>query len=86
MKCVIEKASWSNDNHTWDGKYSDDNVAPCKEAYEGDDCLWHVDIDSMDQLKDLIKEINEEIIISINEPEIDDNDYLRITIYDSYVE
>lgn len=40
----------------------------------------------MDQLKDLIKEVDEEIIISINEPEIVGNDYLHIRIYDNYVE
>lgn len=80
MKCVIEKASWSNDNHTWKGEYSDPDTAPCKEAYKEDDGRWHVDITSMDQLRDLIKEVNEEIIISI------DDDYLNIRIYDNYVE
>ena len=80
MKCAIKKESWSNDNRTWDNKYSDPDAAPCKEAYKGDDGRWYVDIDSMDQLKDLIKEVNEDIIISIG------NDYLCITIYDSYIE
>ena len=82
MKCPIDKVSWwSYDNRTWDGKYSDSDTAPCKEAYKGDDGRWYVDIASMDQLKDLIKEVNEEIIISI-----DGNDYLHIRIYDNYVE
>ena len=81
MKCVIEKVSWSYDNETWEDEYSDPDTAPCKEAYKGDDGRWHVNITSMDQLRDLIKEINEEIIISI-----DGDDYLHIRIYDNYVE
>lgn len=81
MKCVIEKASWLNDNLTWNGEHSDPDTAPCKEAYKGDDGRWHVNITSMDQLRDLIKEVNEEIIISI-----DGDDYLHIRIYDNYVE
>lgn len=81
MKCVIEKASWLNDNLTWKGEHSDPDTAPCKEAYKGDDGRWHVNITSMDQLRDLIKEVNEEIIISI-----DGDDYLHIRIYDNYVE
>lgn len=80
MKCAIDKVSWTNDNRTWKGDHSDSNTAPCKEAYKGDDGRWYVDIISMDQLKDLIKEVNEEIIISI------DGDYLHIRIYDNYVE
>lgn len=85
MKCAIENASWS-DHYTWRGVYSDPDIAPCKGAYQGDDGRWYVDIDSMDQLKDLIKEVDEEIIISINELEFDGDDYLNIRIYDNYVE
>lgn len=81
MKCVIEKVSWANDSRTWKGEYSDPDTAPCKGAYQEDDGRWHVDIASMDQLKDLIKEVDEEIIISIN-----GDDYLHIRIYDNYVE
>ena len=86
MKCVIEKVSWLTNNYTWRGEYSDDSVAPCKGAYQEGDGRWYVDITTIDQLKDLIKEVNEEIIISIDEPEINGNDYLRIRIYDDYVE
>ena len=86
MKCVIEKVSWSCNNYTWRGEYSDESVSPCKRAYQEDDGRWYVDIASIDQLKDLIKEVNEEIIISIDETEINGNDYLRIRIYDNYVE
>nr|DAP42307.1 MAG TPA: hypothetical protein [Caudoviricetes sp.] len=86
MKCAIEKASWSCDNHTWKGEHSDPNTAPCKEAYKGDDGRWYVDITSMDQLKDLIKEVNEEIIVSVNESDVVGNDYLCIRVYDQYIE
>ncbi len=86
MKCIIEKVSWANDNHTWKGEYSDPDTAPCKGAYREDDGNWYVDITSMDQLKDLIKEVNEEIIISINESDVVGNDHLHIRVYDQYIE
>lgn len=85
MKCIIEKASWT-DGHSWDGKYSDDNVAPCEGAYQGEDSRWYIDIDSMDHLKDLVKEVDYGIILSGSNPKIDDDDYLRLTIYDQYIE
>lgn len=57
MKCVIEKASCGRaDGYSLDGKCSDDDVAPCEGAYKGEDGRWHMDIVSMDHLKDLIKE------------------------------
>ena len=56
-----------------------------KVSWSYDNETWE-DIASIDQLKDLIKEVDEEIIISIDDPEIDGNDYLHIRIYDNYVE
>ena len=85
MKCEIEKESWM-DGCTWNGAISNDTMAPCTKAYREDDGKWYVDITSMDQLKDIIKEVNEEIIISISESDVVGNDHLCIRIYDAYVE
>ena len=86
MKCEICKESWYCDGETWDGKISDETMAPCTKAYREDDGNWYVDITSMDQLKDLIKEVKEDIIISINEPNVVGNDHLHIKVYDNYIE
>lgn len=55
MKCIIEKASWT-DGYPWNRKCSDANVAPCEGAYQGEDSRWYINIVSMNDLKNLIKE------------------------------
>jgi hypothetical protein len=53
---------------------------PCKNAYEEKNIygalLWYIDINSMEELIALIKEVDDKLIVS-------DED---ITIYDDYVE
>lgn len=80
MKCIIDNASWYY-WYPWKEHNSDENTSPCKNAYQEKDGRWYIDIDSMNQLKEIVKEVGFDIVINVN-----DDDCLSLTIHDAYIE
>lgn len=80
MSFKITKASYFTNEWSFSERFKEENK-PCKNAflkvYENGNKEWVVEINTLEELIALRKEVNEELVIGLND---------TITIYDDFIE